>query len=229
MELNRRSTLFLTLSALFVTSLVVGDLIGGKLMGVPVFVAEPQMLSAGFLPFPITFLLTDLINEFYGQRAARTVTWVGLGMAVFTLVVVTVAVATPWHPATAKPTWTGLTPEPYDAVFSSGRRILLASMAAYVVAQLIDIAIFQWLKRRTGERLLWLRATGSTIGSQLIDTIVIQTLVWGTMLTPGELAGLVLTSWLGKLAIAVALTPLVYAGHAVVERVLHIEPAPPGV
>ena len=229
MELNRKGTLFLALSGLFVTSLVVGDLIGGKLMAVPLPGGAVQLLSAGFIPFPITFLLTDLINEFYGKRAARTVTWVGLGMAVFTLVVVTLAVAAPWHPVTAGDGWQGLTPGPYDAVFSSGRRILLASMAAYVVAQLIDIAIFQWLKQRTGDRLLWLRATGSTVGSQLIDTIVIQTLVWEGSLAVPQLVGLVVTTWLGKLIIAVLLTPLVYAGHALVERGLGIEPAPPGV
>ena len=91
MQLDTRGKLFLFLAALFVTSLVVGDLIGGKLMGVPFF-GTTQILSAGFLPFPITFLLTDLLNEFYGKSAARTVTFVGLAMAVFTLLVVTVAV-----------------------------------------------------------------------------------------------------------------------------------------
>src|SRR5688572_23514657 len=97
--LDTRAKLFLTLSAIFVTALVVGDLIGGKLMGVPLF-GSVHYLSVGFIPFPVTFLLTDLLNEFYGKRAARLVTWVGFGMAVFTLLMLTIAVAAPWHPDT---------------------------------------------------------------------------------------------------------------------------------
>lgn len=226
MLLDTRAKLFLSLSALFCTALVVGDIIGGKLTGVPLF-GSVHFLSVGFIPFPITFLLTDLLNEFYGKQAARTVTWVGFGMAVFTLVILTVAVAVPWHPETLKPEWTGLTPTPYDAVFASGRRILIASMTAYVVAQLIDIAVFHKLKSLTGGKLLWLRATGSTVVSQLIDTIVIQSLVWSGNLDVPKLINLVLTSWLGKILIALLLTPLIYAGHAFVERVLKIEPQKP--
>lgn len=225
--LDTRAKLFLSLTAVFVTSLVVGDLIGGKLMGVPLF-GQVHYLSVGFIPFPITFLLTDLLNEFYGKRAARTVTWVGFGMAVFTLVVVTVAVAMPWHPDTLQPGWTGLTPSTFDAVFASGRRILIASMTAYVVAQLIDIAVFHRLKSLTKGKLLWVRATGSTVISQLIDTIVIQSLVWSGNLDVPRLTNLIITSWVGKVFIAVLLTPLIYAGHALVQRVLGLTPLPPG-
>ncbi|MFZ5439905.1 MAG: queuosine precursor transporter [Myxococcota bacterium] len=223
MLLDTRGKLFLSLAALFITSLVVGDLIGGKLMAVPLF-GSVHLLSVGFIPFPITFLLTDLLNEFYGKQAARTVTWVGFGMAVFTLVVVTVAVSVPWHPATLAPGWNGLTPEPYEAVFASGRRILVASMTAYVVAQLIDIAVFHRLKSLTHGRLLWLRATGSTVVSQLLDTIVIQSLVWSGSLDVAALSDLIISSWAGKVLIAVGLTPLIYAGHAFVERVLGVAP-----
>lgn len=224
--LDTRAKLFLSLTAVFVTSLVVGDLIGGKLMGVPLF-GQVHYLSVGFIPFPITFLLTDLLNEFYGKRAARTVTWVGFGMAVFTLVVVTVAVAMPWHPDTLQPEWTGLTPSTFDAVFASGRRILIASMTAYVVAQLIDIAVFHRLKSLTRGKLLWVRATGSTVISQLIDTIVIQSMVWSGNLEVPRLTNLIITSWVGKVFIAVLLTPLIYAGHALVQRVLGLTPLPP--
>lgn len=223
MQLDTRGRLFLTLAALFVTSLVVGDLIGGKLMAVPFF-GTTQLLSVGFIPFPITFLLTDLLNEFYGKQAARTVTLVGLGMAVFTLVVITIAVAVPFHPVALAPEWKGVTPAAFDAVFASGTRILIASMVAYLFAQLLDIAIFHRLKRLTSGRMLWLRATGSTVVSQLLDTVVIQALVWSDNLDVPKLVGLIVASWLGKLLIAVLLTPLIYAGHALVERVLGIAP-----
>jgi uncharacterized integral membrane protein (TIGR00697 family) len=221
--LDTRAKLFLTLTALFCTSLVVGDLIGGKLMGVPLF-GTVHLLSVGFIPFPITFLLTDLLNEFYGRRAARTVTFVGFGMAAFAFVVLQLAVAVPWHPVTSEPGWTGLTPSTFDPVFGSGQRILIASMIAYVAAQLVDIAVFHRLKRATGGRYLWLRATGSTVISQLLDTILIQGLVWSGNLDLDRLTSLIVTSWVGKIVIAVLLTPLIYAGHALVERALGIEP-----
>ena len=111
-------------------------------------------------------------------------------------------------------------------MFASGQRILLASMVAYVFAQLLDIAVFHQLKRATKGRFLWLRATGSTVISQLLDTILIQWLVWNESLDVAKLTSLIIGSWLGKLIIAIALTPLIYAGHALLIRVLKIEPAP---
>ncbi|HEY0883535.1 MAG TPA: queuosine precursor transporter [Archangium sp.] len=225
MLLDTRGKLLLTLTALFCTSLVVGDLIGGKLMGVPFF-GTLQVLSVGFIPFPITFLLTDLLNEFYGKRAARTVTFIGFGMAAFAFVVLQLAVAAPWHPITTGETWSGLTPLTFDPVFGSGQRILIASMVAYVAAQLVDIAVFHRLKRVTNGRYLWLRATGSTVISQLLDTILIQSLVWSGNLDVPLLTNLILASWVGKILIALLLTPLIYAGHALVQRALGIPPVP---
>jgi queuosine precursor transporter len=225
MLLDTRAKLLLTLTALFCTSLVVGDLIGGKLMGVPLF-GTLQVLSVGFIPFPITFLLTDLLNEFYGKRAARTVTFIGFAMAAFAFVVLQLAVAAPWHPITSREKWGGLTPLTFDPVFGSGQRILIASMLAYVAAQLVDIAVFHRLKRVTNGRYLWLRATGSTVISQLLDTILIQSLVWSGNLDVPLLTSLILASWVGKILIALLLTPLIYAGHALVQRALGIEPVP---
>lgn len=100
-------------------------------------------------------------------------------------------------------------------------------MTAYVVAQLIDIAVFHRLKSITRGRLLWVRATGSTIISQLIDTIVIQSLVWSGTLDVTKLTNLIITSWVGKVLIAIALTPAIYTGHAVVIRLLGVQPLPP--
>ncbi|MCU0697841.1 MAG: queuosine precursor transporter [Myxococcaceae bacterium] len=217
--LDTRSKLLLALAGLFVTSLVVGDLIGVKL-----FAVGGTTLSAGFLPFPITFLLTDLLNEFYGKQVARTVTWVGFSMAVFTLVVLTIAVALPASPITEAADWSGVRQPDFEKVFGGSRRILIASMVAYLFAQFTDIWVFNRLKTVTQGRLLWLRATGSTVFSQLIDTAVIQTLAWQDALDLKTLGGLILSSYLGKVVIALGLTPLVYLGHGVVTRLLGLAP-----
>lgn len=222
-RLDTRSKLFLTLAAVFVSALLVGDIIGGKLFEVQLFGLTLRQ-SVGIIPFPITFLLTDLLNEFYGKRAARVVTWVGFGMAVFTFAVITVAVLLPIDPLTRDPGWGGITEGAFNQVFGGSQQILIASMVAYLFAQFTDIAVFNRLKRITGSRYLWLRATGSTLVSQFIDTAVIQTGAWADKLHPRELVGLIATSYLTKLFVAVGLTPFIYLGHSLMERLLGMTP-----
>jgi uncharacterized integral membrane protein (TIGR00697 family) len=223
MTLDTRLKLFLTLAGIFISALLVGDLIGGKLIEAHLF-NQVLTLSVGIIPFPITFLLTDLLNEFYGKKAARTVTWVGFGMACFTFAILSIALALPWAPFTAADGYTGMSQPHFDNVFGGSRRILLASLVAYLFSQFTDIAVFHLLKRKTHNRFLWVRATGSTVVSQLIDTVVIQTLAWWGVVAGDKLIGLILTSYAVKLVVAVALTPMIYAGHTVVERVLKVQP-----
>jgi uncharacterized integral membrane protein (TIGR00697 family) len=218
-RLDARSKLLLTLSATFVSALLVGDIIGAKL-----FDAGPTLLSVGLIPFPITFLLTDLLNEFYGKRTARTVTWIGFGMALFTFSVISLAVWIPFASITTAPDWKGVTKPAFDLVFGGSQRMLIASTVAYLFAQLTDIWVFNRLKTATAGRLLWLRATGSTLVSQFIDTVVIQTLAWEGTLEVSRLVSLIASSYATKVAVAVGLTPLVYLGHSLVERVLGIQP-----
>jgi queuosine precursor transporter len=219
-KLDARQKLFAVLVALFVTSLIVGDLIGGKLYDVGLELGGlPLGISVGMIPFPIVFLLTDLINEFYGKKAARFVTMVGFAMALVTIVVLELAVMVPWPASSFQAS--------YDSIFASSQKILFASTIAYLTAQLIDIAIFHFVKRKLGDRMLWLRATGSTAVSQLVDTFVIGFIVWSSQKSVPEVLGIVFTSYVAKLAIAIAATPLLYAGHALVERGLGIVPVEP--
>lgn len=226
--LDPRAKLFLALSAVFIASLIVGDLIGGKLVephwsGAPVTLfGEAVIISVGMIPFPVTFLLTDLLNEFYGKQAARAVTWVGFAMTIFTFTLVNVAVVMPWAPFTNDPSYSGVNQPSFDNVFAGSRRILLGSLVAYVIAQFADIAIFHLIKRRSGNRFLWLRATGSTVVSQAIDTVVISVVAWTGTLSPAKIAALIATSYCVKLVVAIGLTPAIYAGHALVEKVFKI-------
>ncbi len=230
MILDARARLFLALSAVFIASLLVGDIIGAKLVephfgGAPITLfGESVVISVGMIPFPITFLLTDLLNEFYGKGAARAVTWVGFAMTIFTFVVINLAVVLPWAPFTFAPDYQGTVQASFDNVFAGSRRILLGSLVAYVIAQFTDIAIFHLIKKRSGNRLLWLRATGSTVVSQAIDTVVVSVVAWTGTLPPAKIAALIATSYSVKLLVAIGLTPGIYAGHALVEKVLKIPP-----
>ncbi|NTX60526.1 queuosine precursor transporter [Myxococcus sp. CA051A] len=223
MNLDRRMQLFVVLAAVFVTSLVVGDLIGVKLFEVNLgFVVA--VMSIGMLPFPVTFLLTDILNEFYGKKAARFVTWVGFSMAIFAFTVIAIAVEVPFAPLTRAPDFTGTVEGSFNNVFSGSQRILLASMIAYLVGQFCDISIFNLLKRVTNNKMLWLRATGSTLVSQLIDTAVVQFVAWTGVLPTAVIFNIIATSYVVKLLVAVSLTPFIYLGHALVERKLGIKP-----
>jgi len=215
-KLDARAKLFVALSGLFITSLLVGDLIGGKLYEFELGGLQLG-ISVGMIPFPIVFLLTDLINEFYGKKAARFVTMVGFVMAWFTILVLQLATMVPWPASPFQ--------QAFDAIFASSQKILFASTIAYLTAQFIDIAVFHFFKRKLHGRFLWVRATGSTVVSQLIDTFVINFLVWSSQKTPSQILGIIGTSYVTKVIVAIALTPFIYAGHALVERGLKLGPA----
>ena len=223
MRIEPRIGLFVALTSVFVTSLVVGDVIGGKLVEVTLW-GRAFTLSVGMIPFPVTFLLTDLLNEFYGKKAARFVTWTGFAMALFAYLLIYAAVALPFAGFTEAAEYTGVKKAAFDNVFAGSQRILLASMVAYLVAQFVDIGVFHALKRFTHNRFLWLRATGSTVVSQLVDTLVIQTVAWYGILSFEQILNVAGSSYLIKLGAAVGLTPVIYAGHRVLEKWLHMRP-----
>jgi queuosine precursor transporter len=204
--------LYLWLAGLFVASLVVADLIGGK-----VFRVWGLDLSCGMLAFPITFVLTDVLNEFYGARMTKRVTYVGLGAAVLAFAVINVALRVPTSPQSP------LSAAEFDKVFGLSARLYIASLTAYTLGQLADIAVFTSLRRLTGERLLWLRATGSTLVSQAIDTAVVTTVFWVALKPWDFIIKMAAVSYMVKFVIAVGMTPVIYAVHALVLRVIKVE------
>lgn len=221
MFLDKRHKLFLVLAGIFTTCLVVGDIIGGKLVSARLFGVE-FTTTVGMLPFPVTFLLTDVLNEFYGKRAARFITLVGFGMAVLSFAIIYVAAAVPFASIARAPDWTGVNQASFNNVFLGSMRMIVASLCAYLVSQFVDIGVFHLLKRVTSGKLLWLRATGSTAVSQLIDTVTINFVAWSGMMSVNQILNIIYSAYGLKLLIAVGLTPLIYLCHTLVQRVLGI-------
>ena len=231
LKLDARFKLFLFLVGGFVTTLIVGDLIGGKLYAKTVFGVE-FVISVGMIPFPVTFLLTDLINEFYGKRAARRVVWIGFAAGGFVFIVMNVALAMPhWQVAF------NISPQSFDDVFSNSRVMYIASLSAYLVGSFSDIAIFSWLKRMTGGKRVWLRATGSTVVSQAIDSFIVTWLAFsvarsafgsGLAMPMAEVLKTAATGYLLKFVIAVGLTPIIYLGRWLMRTRLGMLPLPAG-
>jgi len=234
--------LFMTLVGVFLTCLLVGNLIGGKLTFLHLF-GRDWVISAGEIPFPLTFIITDLINEFYGRRTARRVTLLAFAMVGLAVLIIQIANQAAWFPPAYGPDWgkTNMTPFAFENVFMNAVTIQLASMVAFLTAQYVDIGAFFLIKKATGDRFLWLRATGSTALSQLIDTIVIVTLAFGitVSLSPfhvgrsamplDTLISIITTSYLVKVTVAILVTPLIYGAHGMLERVWKLKPLPADV
>jgi queuosine precursor transporter len=186
------------LVSLFVTLLLVANIVSVKLIGVGSWV-----VPAGVIVYPLTFLLTDVIAELYGRRIASRVIWIGFAVSIVMVVFVYLARILP--PAGF---WDGQAA--FDATLGMVPRIVLASMFAYLISQHHDVMAFYFWRRKTGARHLWLRNNASTMASQAIDTaLFISIAFWGTM-PVGIIFNMMLTQYLIKLGIAVLDTPFCY-------------------
>lgn len=210
-----RQRLYLVLVSTFVTCLLVADIVAGKY-----FQVGSLEMSVGTVTFPFAFLLTDVVNEYYGRDGARTMTAIGMAMLVVAFALITMSRLLPVSPGS----YVGQ--EAFDQVFGMSLRLFAASLTAYLVSQLVDIHTFHVFKAVTRSKHLWLRAIGSTALSQIVDTVAVNfgALVGNRQL--GEIASITAASYAYKLVVAVLLTPLCYVAHEVITRRMGIEPAP---
>jgi queuosine precursor transporter len=212
--LRRAERVYIFITALFVAALVAGDFIGGKF-----FSLAGRSFSAGIIPFPLTFVLTDVVNEFYGKTGARRLTYAGLAAAMFVWATINLALLLP---TTAD---SPISDQVFRSAFGTSARLYLASLAAYLIGQFLDIFLFGIMRRMTGERLLWLRSTGSTVFSQAIDSLSVSFVFLIGTRPFGFIVSNAANNYVGKLVMAVLLTPLIYLGHALVHRYLRVEGA----
>lgn len=212
LELTTRHKLYLVLLATFLTALIVADVTAGKF-----FQVGGLSISVGVIPFPITFVLTDVVNEYYGKRGARLLTFIGSAMLVFAFTIIVVARFLPVAPRSPVPQ------AAFDAVFGLSFRFFGASFTAYLLGQLADIYVFHLAKRVTQSRHLWLRATGSTAISQIIDTVAVNFAALVGTMAISEIAAVTFWSYAYKMAVAISLTPLLYLAHTLVTKRLGIQ------
>ncbi|HRG00564.1 MAG TPA: queuosine precursor transporter [Bacteroidia bacterium] len=209
---SRKDIVFLVLAGFFITNAIVAELIGGKL--VQFFGLFTQ--SIGIILWPVIFLLTDLINEYYGKDGVRKLTYITVGLISFTFILLSVALKIP---ATS---FSPVSDDNFRTVFGQSQWIIVGSIVAFLFSQLIDVYVFWAFKKVTGDKHIWLRATGSTMVSQLVDTFVVQFIAF---VLPGKWAFsdfLTNASWgyAFKLLVALALIPLIYLGHFIVGKYL---------
>jgi len=197
---------YLILGALFIASLVVSNLIFQKFFYWDFFGIYTFEISVGILPYPITFLITDIISEVYGKKKANEVVTAGIFASFFSLLIVFVSDAVP---AT---NWSPIDDTLFSKVFGATAIAVLASMMAYLLAQYIDIQIFHFWKRLTKGKHLWLRNNFSTFLSQFVDTFTVLLLLCSFGKISWSLfSGLLLSGFLFKVIVAAMDTPFLYA------------------
>jgi queuosine precursor transporter len=211
---SRRDIVYLALAGFFVTNAILGEVTGGKL-----FTLGPFTMSIGVIPWPVVFITTDLINEYFGRDGVRRLTYTTIGLIAYAFVVLYLSIQVP------AVSFSPVTDAQFRAVFGQSLWIIVGSIIAFGISQLVDVGVFWLVRHKTGGKHLWMRATGSTLVSQLMDSIVIIGIAFWL---PGKVkteeffivAG---ANYSYKMLIALAVTPLLYLGHSIIDRYLGIE------
>ena len=204
--------IYLLLGGLFITSLVVSNLIFQKFfywhpLNIEIFGSKLFEISVGILPYPITFLITDLISEIYGKKRANDIVITGIFASLFSLLIIYTASHVP---ATS---WSYVNDELFNKVFGNSSIAVFASMVTYLFAQFVDIQIYHFWKRLTKGKHLWLRNNFSTWFSQFVDTFTILLLLCSFgIIDWANFKGLLISGFLFKVLIAALDTPFLYLG-----------------
>lgn len=241
---DKATRLYLILGGFFVANALIAEMIGVKLFQLETLLGLRKadfsllgqahlsfVLSVGVLPWPIVFIMTDVINDYYGVRGVRFLTLLTTALIAFAFVVMYLAIHMPpdhgWWITSSAAQGVPNMQAAFTSIFGQGMNIIIGSLTAFVIGQLVDAFVFRGIKRITGDKRIWLRATGSTLISQLIDSVVVTYVafwIFKGMSFPMATA-LVLTAYSYKLVVAILSTPLVYLVHAGVERYLGKEKA----
>jgi len=237
MRESKRTILLLILGSFFLCNAIVAELIGVKIFSVENTLGlNPAQLtffgnvlsfnmSAGVLLWPVVFILTDIINEYFGIKVVRLFSFVAVAMISYAFVAIFLTIKlSPTDFWLIKQTLNG----PLDMqnaftyIYSQGLWIIFGSMIAFLIGQLVDVTVFHYVKRKTGEKHLWLRATGSTIVSQFIDSFVVLFIAFyiGAGYSLKLILAIGIVNYAYKFTVAALLTPILYLIHSIIDRYL---------
>lgn len=247
---DKATRLFILLGGFFVANAVLAELIGVKIFSLEHSIGISPLnlsvfgidglsfsLTTGVLLWPFVFVLTDLINEYYGKRGVRLLSYLTAGLIVYAFAMVFVGIhLTPadfWPQSHINPnlpieeqallrSQVGDYNAAFGLVFGQGLWIIIGSLVAFLVGQIIDITVFQHVKKITGERMIWLRATGSTLVSQFIDSFVVLFIAFyiGADWSLQLVLAIGVVNYIYKFLMAILMTPLIYLVHYLIERYL---------
>lgn len=236
---TKETKLFIILSCFFIANAIIAEFIGVKIFSVEGTLGWKPLdlslfgidhlslnMSAGVLNWPIVFIMTDLINEYFGTKGVKTLSYIAVTMIAYGFLTVYSSIQlVPADFWINKQLTNGLTIDmnsAYNSVLGQGLWIIIGSITAFMVGQIIDVTIFHWIKDRTGEKGLWLRATGSTVVSQLVDSFVVIFIAFyiGGNWTLKQIFAVGLVGYIYKFIVAIAMTPILYLVHKVIDGYL---------
>ncbi|CAI8443213.1 MAG: Uncharacterised protein [Cryomorphaceae bacterium] len=203
--------LYYILGALFIAALITCNLIANKFISIDLGF-KTFVISAGVLPYPLTFLITDILSELYGRKRTTHVVLSGLFASIFVLFILWLGAQFPAIDGSP------VDDETFNSVFQNAWRVIAASMFAYLAAQLVDVRLFHFWKGLTKGRMLWVRNNFSTIVSQLIDTTLVVFVLFVGVESTETMTGYIMDGWLFKVLCALLDTVLIYAFMAWARR-----------
>jgi queuosine precursor transporter len=247
---NKAARLFLGLGGFFIANALIAEFIGVKIFSLErtlgfnplnwkLFGVEGLSfnLTAGVLLWPVVFVMTDIINEYFGRKGVRFLSFMAAILILYAFFIFFLGIRVPpadfWPSSHIRPDWTearqldlrskvGDYNVAFALVFGQGLWIIAGSLVAFLIGQFVDVFTFHAIRRWTGERMIWLRATGSTVISQFIDSFVVLFIAFyiGAGWDIRLVLAIGVVNYLYKFAMAVLLTPLLYAAHAIIDGYL---------
>jgi queuosine precursor transporter len=247
---HRPTRLFIILAGIFITNALIAEFIGVKIFSLEAALGLPPAqihlfgkvysfnLTCGVLLWPVVFVMTDIINEYYGPKGVRFLSWMTICLIGFGFLMVFGAIQTEppgWWITSKQSAGIEDYNVAFNGVYGQGLGIIIASMTAFLIAQLVDVFVFHRIKKATGEKKIWLRATGSTIVSQLIDSFVVLLIAFyyypklvkgqGDPWPFDQVIAVCIVNYIYKFVVALLLTPVIYLVHNRIEKYLGHEQA----
>lgn len=247
---SRKQHLYIILCAFFLTNAILAEMIGTKLFSVEATLGLPPSdimlfedmplsfnMTAGVVLWPFVFILTDIINEYFGKEGVKKISYITTGLIAYAFFMIWIAIrlspSAYWLEVNSKDGSGNAFNIDYafSAILGQGMNIIIASLFSFLVGQILDAYLFAYIKKKTGDKYLWLRSTGSTFISQWIDSFLVLFLAFYFLPVPEKKWSLNLVLSVGiinyiyKLTMAVLLTPLIYVAHVLIDRYLGVKKA----
>ncbi|RYE00275.1 MAG: VUT family protein [Sphingobacteriales bacterium] len=225
---DKPTKVFIAITAFFVVNAIIAESIGGKLFSLEaVFGLNPSdftlfgqsglsyTLTCGVLLWPLEFVITDIVNEYYGLKAVKRISYIAVALILYAFFVFYIAIGTPpsafWKTSQAASGVPDMQAG-FSAIFGQGMWIIFGSLVAFLLGQLVDVFVFHKIKQRTGNKHVWLRATGSTVVSQLVDSFIVLFIAFkiGNGWSWQLVLAICLINYSYKFVMAILLTPVIY-------------------
>jgi len=223
---DKPTKLFVGFTAFFCCNALIAEAIGTKLFSLEkIFGLHPVnfkffgqsglsfVLTCGVLLWPLEFVITDIVNEFFGPKAVRRISITAVILISYAFLMYYLAIGLPpadvWLASSGKQGVQNIQ-DSFSAIFGQNMRIIIGSLVAFLVSQIVDVTVFHRIKKTTGDKHLWLRATGSTLVSQLVDSYIVLFIAFSAYFSWQQILAVGLMNYIYKATVAILLTPLIY-------------------